>query len=62
VVDTGRDYSLPGLSEPVKADRRALDMLIENLTGLSVSEAQQVARQAIFAHGAIRITRIPMRK
>ena len=46
-------------NEPVKADRQALDMLVENLAGLSASEAQQVARQAIFAHGTIRLGDIP---
>ena len=45
--------------EPVKADRRALDMLIENLNGLSAAETQKVARQAIFAHGTIRTSDIP---
>jgi hypothetical protein len=59
VEEIAHQWVLAHPNEPVKADQRALDMLIENLTGLSVQEAQQVARQAIFAHGAIRVADIP---
>ena len=59
VEEIARQWVLGHPNEPVKADRRALDMLVENLAGLSAVEAQQVARQAIFAHGTIRATDIP---
>jgi hypothetical protein len=59
VEDIAHQWVLAHPREPVKADRHALDMLIENLNGLSVAETQQVARQAIFAHGAIRSADIP---
>jgi len=59
VEETAHQWVLAHPNEPVKADQRAMDMLIENLTGLSMPEAQQVARQAIFAHGAIRTADIP---
>lgn len=59
VEQIAREWLKSHPSEPVKADRRALDMLVENTSGLSVSETQQVARQAIFAHGSIRTTDIP---
>jgi SpoVK/Ycf46/Vps4 family AAA+-type ATPase len=55
VEQIAHQWLLAHPNEPVKADRRALDMLVENLAGLSVAEAQQVARQAIFAHGTIRM-------
>ena len=58
VEEIARQWVAAHPKEPVKADRQALDLLVENLAGLSVSEAQQVARQAIFAHGTIRITDI----
>jgi len=59
VEDVARQWLAAHPREPVKADRHALDMLIENMNGLSAVEAQQVARQAIFAHGAISATDIP---
>jgi SpoVK/Ycf46/Vps4 family AAA+-type ATPase len=59
VEDIAHQWVLAHPNEPVKADRHALDMLIENMNGLSPTEAQQVARQAIFAHGAIRAADIP---
>lgn len=55
VQEVAHQWLLAHPNEPVKADRRALDILVENLAGLSVSEAQQVARQAIFAHGTLRL-------
>jgi SpoVK/Ycf46/Vps4 family AAA+-type ATPase len=59
VEEIAHQWVLAHPRESVKADRRALDMLIENLSGLSVAEAQQVARQAIFADGTIRVADIP---
>ena len=59
VEEIAHQWVLAHPRESVKADRRALDMLIENLSGLSVSEAQQVARQAIFGDGTIRTADIP---
>jgi len=59
VEEVAHQWVLAHPNEPVKADRRALDMLIENMNGLSAAETQQVARQAIFAHGAIRVADIP---
>jgi len=59
VEDIAHQWVLAHPTERVKADQRALDMLIENMSGLSAVETQQVARQAIFAHGAIRVTDIP---
>jgi hypothetical protein len=59
VEETAHQWVLAHPRESVKTDRQALDMLIENLGGLSVAEARQVARQAIFAHGTIRAADIP---
>jgi len=59
VEDIAHQWVLAHPREPVKADRHALDMLIENMSGLSAAEAQQVARQAVFAHGAITAADIP---
>jgi SpoVK/Ycf46/Vps4 family AAA+-type ATPase len=59
VEEAAHQWVLAHPQQPVKGDRRALELLIENMSGLSVAEAKQVARQAIFAHGAIRATDIP---
>jgi len=59
IEQVAREWARAHPSEPVKADRHALDMLVENTNGLSVSETQQLARQAIFAHGTMRATDIP---
>lgn len=59
VEEIAHQWVLAHPNEPVKADRQALDMLVENLAGLSVAEAQQLARQAVFAHGTIRVSDIP---
>ncbi|MCB0344456.1 MAG: AAA family ATPase [Bdellovibrionales bacterium] len=37
----------------VKTDKQAFDLLIRNLTGLSLSEARRLARTAVFDDGAI---------
>jgi SpoVK/Ycf46/Vps4 family AAA+-type ATPase len=59
VEEIAHQWVLAHPRETVKADRRALEMLIENLSGLSVAEAQQVARQAIFDDGTISAADIP---
>jgi hypothetical protein len=59
VEQIAREWLQAHPTEPVKADRRALDMLVENTNGLTLSETQHIARQAIFAHGTIRASDIP---
>jgi SpoVK/Ycf46/Vps4 family AAA+-type ATPase len=43
----------------VKADRKSLDLLVENLAGLSTSDTERLARQAIFDDGALQMTDLP---
>jgi hypothetical protein len=43
-------------SQPLKIDKRALDMLVENMSGLSESDTRQLARNAIYQHGALQIS------
>lgn len=59
VEEIAHQWVLAHPKESVKTDRRALDMLIENLGGLSVAEARQVARQAVFDDGTISAADIP---
>jgi SpoVK/Ycf46/Vps4 family AAA+-type ATPase len=57
--EIAHQWMLAHPTESSKVDQRALDILVENMNGLSVTETQQLGRQAIFAHGAIRVADIP---
>jgi len=43
----------------VKADRKSLELLVENLAGLSTGDTERLARQAIFDDGALQPTDLP---
>jgi SpoVK/Ycf46/Vps4 family AAA+-type ATPase len=43
----------------LKIDERALDMLVENMSGLSESDTRQLARNAIYQHGALQVSDVP---
>jgi SpoVK/Ycf46/Vps4 family AAA+-type ATPase len=43
----------------VKTDRTALELLIENLSGLSTSDTERLARQAILDDGALQASDLP---
>ena len=43
----------------VKADRKSLELLVENLAGLSTGDTERLARQAIFDDGALQLTDLP---
>jgi len=43
----------------VRADRKSLDLLVENLAGLSTGDTERLARQAIFDDGALQLTDLP---
>jgi SpoVK/Ycf46/Vps4 family AAA+-type ATPase len=43
----------------VRTDRKALELLIENLNGLSTSDTERLARQAIFDDGALLPSDLP---
>jgi hypothetical protein len=45
--------------QPLKVDNRALDLLVENMSGLSAADTQRLARSAIFDHGAIQASDVP---
>lgn len=44
----------------VKADRKSLELLVENLAGLSIGDTERLARQAIFDDGALQMTDLPV--
>ena len=43
----------------VKTDRKAFELLIENLSGLSTSDTERLARKAIFDDGALQANDLP---
>jgi hypothetical protein len=45
--------------QAIKIDAHAMELLVENMSGLSASDTQRLARNAIFAHGAIQAADVP---
>ena len=46
--------------QAIRIDNRALALLVENMSGLSASDTQRLARKAIFDHGAIQASDVPV--
>jgi hypothetical protein len=46
--------------QAVKIDARALELLVENMSGLSAADTQRLARNAIYDHGAIQLSDVPL--
>jgi hypothetical protein len=59
VQEVARQWMHGNPRQPLKIDERALDMLVENMSGLSESDTRQLARNAIYQHGALRISDVP---
>src|SRR5215469_6845291 len=60
VEEVARQWMRANPRQSVKIDPRALDLLVENMSGLSATDAQRLARKAIFDHGAIGLSDVPM--
>ena len=59
VQDVAKQWSHGNPRQRLKVDERALDMLVENMSGLSESETRQLARNAIYQHGALQVSDVP---
>jgi hypothetical protein len=59
VRSVAKDWARDNSKQRVQADRKSLDILINNLSGLTVSEAKRLAHNAIYDDGAIRENDIP---
>jgi len=59
VQDTARQWMRIHPQQPLRIDRRALDMLVENMNGLTASDTQRLARRAIFDDGALQVSDVP---
>jgi SpoVK/Ycf46/Vps4 family AAA+-type ATPase len=53
VEQVANEWSQVNSGRRVRTDQRALELLVENLAGLSVSDTERLARKAIFDDGAI---------
>ena len=60
IESVARDWMRANPRQPVKVDRQALELLIENLGGLSTADTERVARKAVFDQGAIEASDVPM--
>ena len=56
VEDVAREWSRANPRLGLKIDARALELLVENLGGLSATDTQRLARKAIFEHGALAVS------
>jgi SpoVK/Ycf46/Vps4 family AAA+-type ATPase len=53
-------WSLGNGGGKVRTDRRALELLVENLAGLSTADTERLARKAIYDDGAISASDLPV--
>jgi len=60
VAEVGRQWMRAHPRQTVKVDARALELLVENMSGLSAADTQRLARKAIFDDGAIELSDVPM--
>jgi len=59
VEDVANEWSKANDGRRVRTDQQALELLIDNLAGLSVADTERLARKAIFDDGAITASDIP---
>ncbi len=59
VEEVARQWMRANPRQAVKVDPRALELLVENMSGLSATDTQRLARKAIFDHGAIEASDVP---
>jgi ATPase family associated with various cellular activities (AAA) len=59
IEEVARQWARSNPNRSIKIDDRALALLVENMSGLNVSDTQLLARKAIFDHGAIQVSDVP---
>ncbi len=60
IEDVARQWMHSNPKQPLRIDKHALGLLVENMSGLSASDTQRLARKAICDHGAILASDVPM--
>ena len=59
VEEAAREWMRNHPHQSIKIDRHALELLVENMNGLTASDIRRLARKAIFDDGAIQASDIP---
>jgi hypothetical protein len=59
VEEVARQWMRSNPKQAIRIDNRALTLLVENMSGLSASDTQRLARKAIFEHGALQASDVP---
>lgn len=60
IEDVARQWMRSNPKQALRIDKHALALLVENMSGLSASDTQRLARKAIFDHGAILASDVPV--
>ena len=60
VEEVARQWMRANPRQAVKIDAHALELLVENMSGLSAADTQRLARKAICEHGAIQLSDVPV--
>jgi len=60
VEEVARQWMRANPRQAVRIDSRALELLVENMSGLSAADTQRLARKAICEHSAIQLSDVPM--
>ena len=60
VEEVARQWMRANPRQAVRIDARALELLVENMSGLSAADTQRLARKAIYEHGAIQLSDVPI--
>jgi SpoVK/Ycf46/Vps4 family AAA+-type ATPase len=60
VEEVARQWMRANPRQAVKIDARALELLVENMSGLSAADTQRLARKAICDHGTIELSDVPL--
>ena len=60
VQDVAREWMRANPGKAPKIDQQAVNLLVENMSGLSAADTQRLARNAIFDHGALQASDVPL--
>jgi hypothetical protein len=60
VEEVARQWMRANPRQAVRIDAHALELLVENMSGLSAADTQRLARKAIYDHGAIELSDVPL--
>jgi ATPase family protein associated with various cellular activities (AAA) len=59
IEEVARQWMRANPRQAVKIDARALELLVENMSGLTAQDTQRLARKAIFDHGTLELSAVP---